>query len=258
MQRIIWISLALVALTFLSDSPSKIDGQDSDIAIQTVQKDQTDLCNDKMCELNAFLSEPTGNIILNILGGIVSAATFALILYLWQKPRLRFIKEKKEVSGSVNRQFYQIYVKNHGHSTAYNCKVDIEFINKQSGEHILVKYGKWVENPEPVTIGVGLTNYPMVIQPSLLKYTWYMNIPPNTSQAFTLLLKHKGEEYCYAFNGENYIEGFNNDLRVESRKINKGQYVANLAVLGGNVKSSASYYIYNEGIELTDVVITPY
>jgi hypothetical protein len=251
--------LALVALSFHSNAPSKIDGQESDIAIQqTMQKNQTDTCHGIMCEIEVFLLEPTGSIILNILGGIISAVIFALIVYLWRKPRLRFVRENKEVSGSDDRRFYQIFVKNYGHSTAFNCKVDIEFINRQSGDCILIKYGKWVENLEPATIGVGLTDYPKVPQPSLLKYTWYMSIPPSTSQAFTLLLKHKGEEYCYAFNGENYIEGFNTDLRVESRKINKGQYVANLTVLGDNVKSSGSYYIYNEGPELTDVTITPY
>lgn len=79
--------------------------------------------------------------------------------------------------------------------------------------------------------------------------------PPDSSQDFTLLLKYKGDENCYAFNGENYIEG--TDFRMESRKITRGQYTVNLTVVGENVKRSGSYYIYNSGSMFSDITINP-
>jgi hypothetical protein len=39
-----------------------------------------------------------------------------------------------------------------------------------------------------------------------------MNIPPKSEKSFALLMKYKGEGECYAFNGENYIKGLENDL----------------------------------------------
>jgi hypothetical protein len=128
--------------------------------------------------------------------------------------------------------------------------VDIEFIDKQSNR-IPIKNGKWAENPEPVTIHT--LDIPMnpvkyritrISDESLLKHTWYMNIPPNTSKAFVLLLKYRDEEHCYAFNGQNYTEGFQNqtDLRVESRKIN------NMTVSSSGIRHSIAVLVALEDL----------
>lgn len=223
------------------------------------QREKKQICIDIICEFETFLSKPVGNVSLSIIGGIISAAIFAFVLTFWQKPKLRFISETIGTS-DPDKQFYHICVKNYGHTTAYNCKVDIEFINKQSGERIQIKNSKWVQNPEPVTIHLLDMVPKKVPHDSLLKNTWYMSIPPNSSQAFALLLKYRGEENCYAFNGENYIEGFQKRtyFRMESRRISQGEYVANLTVVGDNVRGSGSYYIYNSGPMFSDVTITPY
>jgi hypothetical protein len=68
-----------------------------------------------------------GSIFLNILGGVLSSIVFAVILHLWQKPWLQFYREPLEIKDTDDKHFYHIVVKNNGHRTAYNPKVDIDF-----------------------------------------------------------------------------------------------------------------------------------
>jgi hypothetical protein len=91
-----------------------------------------------------------GSIILNVLGGILSSIAFAVILHLWQKPWLQFYREPLEIKDTDEKDFYHIVVKNNGHRTAYNCKVDIVFNSKDWSTPISISYGKWALNPEPV------------------------------------------------------------------------------------------------------------
>jgi hypothetical protein len=165
------ISILILLVLYLPLSTPKTSGQDFDV--QT-EREKRHIC-DSICEFEVFLSKPVGNISISILGGIMFAAIFALILTFWQKPKLRFISKIIGASDS-DKQFYHISVKNSGHTTAYNCKVDIEFIDKQSGESIQINFAKWVQNPESVTIHMFDMFPGKIPHDSLLKNTWYMNI----------------------------------------------------------------------------------
>ena len=92
---------------------------------------------------------------------------------------------------------------------------------------------------------------------SLLKNTWYINIPPESSKSFALLLKYRQESDCYAFNAENYVIGFENntDLRVESRKMAQGDYSARVSIRGDNVKASTKFFIKNKGPDFLDLFV---
>ena len=205
------------------------------------------------------------NVIFTIFGGVASAIVYALLTYIWNKPTLRLAREESIVDENDDRHFYHIRVKNKGRSTAYNCKVDIEFREQKTSSQrsIIIRNAKWAENPEPV--------FPQIFSPhplatprivkvphdSLLRYTWYMNIPSRSEKSFALLLKYRGESGCYAFNGQNYTI-INNDLKVQSRLMDRGEYIAKIIVTADNAKIEGSYYIYIVGINLADVHIVPY
>jgi hypothetical protein len=127
---------------------------------------------------------------------------------------------------------------------------------------IAINGSKWSENPEPVVPELvkvpGVLTQDKVIKipnDSLLRNTWYMDIPSNSSQSFALLLKYKRESECYAFSGENYVEGYiqGTDLGMAKRKMPKGQYTASVMIKGDNVENSAVFRIRNEGPNFLDV-----
>lgn len=49
-----------------------------------------------------------------------------------------------------------------------------------------------------------------------------------------------------------------NDLKVESRRMDAGEYVAEIVVTGDKAKVRGSYYIYIDGPNFSDVDIVPY
>jgi hypothetical protein len=204
-------------------------------------------------------------ILPNILGGIVSSIVFAILLYLWQKPWLRLSSEAVKINEKDDRHFYHIKVENKGHTIAYNCKVDIIFSGKNLNSPISIPFGKWGLNPEPAVPMLicnpnGVNEIIKIPHDSLLKSTWYITIPPHGSANFALLLKYRDDVHCYGFNGENYILGFRDktDLRVPSRRLDEGEYVAQIIVTGDNTKHSGEYYIINHGTRFSDLKIIPY
>ena len=82
-----------------------------------------------------------------------------------------------------------------------------------------------------------------------------MDIPPKSSKSFSLLLKYKHEADCYAFNAQNYIDGFPADLRVEDRKMPQGSYISKITVKGDNAEASTKFLVRNSGPEFLDLFI---
>jgi hypothetical protein len=78
--------LILLGLFLQLEFISKVSGQ----GFSTLPEREIRPTCDLLCEFETFLSKPIGNISISILGGIISAAVFALILTFWQKPKLRF------------------------------------------------------------------------------------------------------------------------------------------------------------------------
>jgi hypothetical protein len=83
--------LILLGLFLQLEFISKVSGQ----GFSTLPEREIRPTCDLLCEFETFLSKPIGNISISILGGIISAAVFALILTFWQNPKLRFESASK-------------------------------------------------------------------------------------------------------------------------------------------------------------------
>ena len=72
-------------------------------------------------------------------------------------------------------------------------------------------------------------------------------------QTFAIALKFQGQSECYAFNGWNYQfkDWLNPDWRIA-----KGEFVVDVTVISGRVKSSKSLVLRNLGPSLGDISVS--
>jgi hypothetical protein len=202
------------------------------------------------------------NILPSIVTGLVASAIFGLSVYNWQKPRVKLKAEPSMSSKDDTRHFYKLRAYNNGLTTAYHCKADVRIRGRTLHKPMSVANLKWVESPEPkipILLKKDISDSGAVIDithRTLLHRTWFIDIPPKSSQLFDLLMKDPGENYCYVFNGENYVEA--NNLKMESRKLSQGQYIADVKLTGDNVDLKSSFLISNRGPRIRDLSILPF
>jgi hypothetical protein len=197
----------------------------------------------------------------SIIGGVISSVAFSVIWRWWHQPKLRFdIPEENEPAiNDAGLAFYHIRVTNVGRGTAHDCRLSIEYKNADLELIVRLNPGKWDSNPDPVSPFVSqLPNgaFQIVDVPnrSLSHYSGRISISPNSSETFCFLIKYAGEEECYGFNANNFIDGFPM-LRVNDRILALGEFIITCNVTTEKTDAEMNLLVTNGERTHADVTI---
>ena len=199
------------------------------------------------------------HIFSTVLGGIL-ASFIAIIIWEWyQQPDLE-INTPSNKNGNAfsvqhlaneTRAFYKLEIKNLGNAAAFNCKINIRFINPILNSTIFELSGKWDFGPEPVIhipVFIQLNNGNIIRrleespQGFLVPFSEVIDIHPDSIETFCLLLKYDNEVSCWGFSAWGYIRSANRDHRVPDWELNLSNIQAEVSITYSGSKSTISRF----------------
>lgn len=200
---------------------------------------------------------------ISVAAAILGVLIGSLIWQFIRKPRLKIIPTWK-IKGKTEphiprhftprRAFYHISVINHKMSEpARNVRLRLRWF--KDGKEVLCIPGKWDFRPEPrryLLRGGRLVSVP---EPALIPQCEVININPCDKQSFCILMKEDGVSKAYAFNGFSYLAP---DLKHPDYRLDPGEYIVRVELVGENVYTSKEFIIEIRGRGLDigkDVVI---
>ncbi len=116
---------------------------------------------------------------------------------------------------------------------------------EEGGERREVTFnGRWVTRREP---GEYLPEGRLRPDPGQILVVPREDIPSNEYADLAVAFKYAGEERCYGFNNENYLQP---EFRLQDREFVQGRYTVTVRVLAGGIDCTKVFELRNEGTEL--------
>lgn len=205
-------------------------------------------------------------ILISILSGLL-ASIIAIVVWEWiMKPALEIEickkVENKEPAIDSNLAYYHMQITNYGCRTANNCRVEIRLKDINTEETLFSYFGKWDKNPRPllhVPIPIKIkkkeeieTQNKPVFQEFIISDAETINIGPDSSEKFALLIKYDGESECYGFNSWSYNQEKFKDKNME---LGRGEYILEIELNSSSKKLVKKFLLLNVSNRLDDIEI---
>ena len=124
---------------------------------------------------------------------------------------------------------------------------------------------KWDDGPQPLAPAVQLVANPAQLSISqsvvtlfndaMIPFAHRIVIPPSIDgKSFAVVIKHQGQDECYAFNGWSYA--FGSRWSNPAWQIGKGEFRVEMRVTSGSMSKLRSFVLKNDGPNLTDISLT--
>lgn len=210
-----------------------------------------------------------GSFLIGIMFSIIISllSTFTWNNLMRPKIEIETIPKKDNIEPTVQkinnskRAFYHLNVINKGKTILYESEIHIKFKDEKGIDIFNIK-GKWDKGPQPlIPLAIQLDNIKsnIVVQhypyDSFIPFSEVLNIRPKIPESFCIIMKYSGENECYAFSAWSYIKGYAKGLKVDNWKLNKGKYIAEVEIKGGNLSKTEKFLINNSGNKILDIDI---
>lgn len=126
--------------------------------------------------------------------------------------------------------------------TAYSVHGTVTFIRKSDGSQIgQVMPIRWDGAPEPIRYEISNGQLLPIPDPTLVRISRYINIPPDEQESFTIAVRIYGEEIAYGWTSESYFHKW----RHNDYKLPIGEYVVKIRLTTGDATFREEFSLTN-------------